>query len=200
MAGSISNRISTGYWDHIGKAVDTIETYPASEGFFAFQDSRDQEGLLLNPNSGIFFEFIPAAEIGKEQPLRLSLKEVVTGENYALVVSNNAGLWGYSIGDMVRFVSVNPYRLVVTGRTKHFISAFGEHVIGEEVEYSLMKAGYRSGSAHHGVHGRADDSNRRRASPIMSGSWSLGTSRRTWRILRSGWIITFAPGTSIMTI
>lgn len=131
--------------DSIGKAVDTIETFPASEGFFAFQDSRDQEGLLLNTNSGIFFEFIPAAEIGKERPVRLSLKEVTTGEHYALVVSNNAGLWGYSIGDMVRFVSVNPYRLVVTGRTKHFISAFGEHVIGEEVEYSLMKAALETG-------------------------------------------------------
>src|ERR1700760_2190501 len=132
-------------FDSIGKPVDTIETFPASEGFFAFQDSRDQEGLLLNTNSGIFFEFIPAAEIGKERPVRLSLKEVTTGENYALVVSNNAGLWGYSVGDMVRFVSVNPYRLVVTGRTKHFISAFGEHVIGEEVEFSLMKAAAEDG-------------------------------------------------------
>src|SRR5579863_4371523 len=132
-------------FDSIGKAVDTIETYPASEGFFAFQDSREAEGLLLNTNSGIFFEFIPAAEIGKERPVRLPLKEVTTGENYALVVSNNAGLWGYSIGDMVKFVSVNPYRLVVTGRTKHFISAFGEHVIGEEVEYSLMKAAGEAG-------------------------------------------------------
>jgi hypothetical protein len=132
-------------FDSIGKAVDTIETFPASEGFFAFQDSRDQEGLLLNTNSGIFFEFVPAAEIGKERPVRLSLRDVKVGENYALVVSNNAGLWGYSIGDMVRFVSVNPYRLVVAGRTKHFISAFGEHVIGEEVEYSLMKAATEAG-------------------------------------------------------
>src|SRR5579872_5251149 len=132
-------------FDSIGKAVDTIETYPASEGFFAFQDSRDQEGLLLNTNSGIFFEFIPAAEIGEERPARLSLRDVRPGENYALVVSNNAGLWGYSIGDMVKFVSINPYRLVVTGRTKHFISAFGEHVIGEEVEYSLMKAASEAG-------------------------------------------------------
>ena len=132
-------------FESIGRPVDTIETFPASEGFFAFQDSRDQEGLLLNSNSGIFFEFIPASELGKERPVRLSLKEVTTGENYALVVSNNAGLWGYSIGDMVRFVSLNPYRLVVSGRTKHFISAFGEHVIGEEVEYSLMKAAMEAG-------------------------------------------------------
>ena len=127
-------------FDSIGKKIDTIETFPASEGFFAFQDSREEEGLLLNTNSGIFFEFIPAGEMFTDNPTRLPLKEVKTGENYALVVSNNAGLWGYSIGDMVRFVSVNPYRLVVTGRIKHFISAFGEHVIGEEVEYSLMKA------------------------------------------------------------
>lgn len=132
-------------FDSIGRKVDTIETYPASEGFFAFQDSREEEGLLLNTNSGIFFEFIPAAELGKEKPARLSLREVKTGEHYALVVSTNAGLWGYSIGDMVRFISTEPYRLVVTGRTKHFISAFGEHVIGEEVEYSLMKAAEEAG-------------------------------------------------------
>lgn len=132
-------------FDSIGKKIDTIETFPASEGFFAFQDSREEEGLLLNTNSGIFFEFVPAAGLSKEKPTRLSLKDVQVGENYALVVSTNAGLWGYNIGDMVRFVSVNPYRLVVTGRTKHFISAFGEHVIGEEVEYSLMKAAEEAG-------------------------------------------------------
>jgi hypothetical protein len=134
-----------GLLESIGKKIDTIETYPASEGFFAFQDSREEEGLLLNTNSGIFFEFIPAAEIGKENGTRISLKDVKVGENYALVVNNNAGLWGYNIGDTVRFVSINPYRLVVTGRIKHFISAFGEHVIGEEVEYSLMKAAQEAG-------------------------------------------------------
>jgi hypothetical protein len=127
-------------FESIGKKVDTIETFPASEGFFAFQDSRDVEGLLLNTNSGIFFEFVPAGEIMNTNPTRLSLKDVKVGENYALVVTNNAGLWAYNIGDTVRFASINPYRLVVTGRIKHFISAFGEHVIGEEVEYSLMKA------------------------------------------------------------
>jgi hypothetical protein len=124
----------------IGKEIDTIETFPASEGFFAFQDRPGEEGLLLNTDSGIFFEFIPAGEIFNEQPARLSLKDVKVGENYALIINNNAGLWGYNIGDTVRFISVNPYRILVTGRTKHFISAFGEHVIGEEVEYSLMKA------------------------------------------------------------
>jgi hypothetical protein len=126
-------------FETIGKKVDAIETFPASEGFFAFQDSQKAEGLLLNTNSGIFFEFIPAGEIFNDKPTRLSLRDVKTGENYALVVSSNAGLWSYNIGDTIRFVSTNPYRLVVSGRLKHFISAFGEHVIGEEVEYSLMK-------------------------------------------------------------
>lgn len=127
-------------FDSIGKKVDGIETFPASEGFFAFQDSQNDEGLLLNTNSGIFFEFVPAAEIFNENPTRISLRDVKVGENYALIINSNAGLWGYNIGDMVKFVSADPYRLVVTGRTKHFISAFGEHVIGEEVEHSLLKA------------------------------------------------------------
>jgi len=127
-------------FESIGKKMDTIETFPASEGFFAFQDSQKEEGLLLNTNSGIFYEFIPASQIFDENPTRISLHDVQPGENYALVINNNAGLWGYNIGDTVKFLSVNPYRLVVTGRTKHFISAFGEHVIGEEVEQSLLKA------------------------------------------------------------
>jgi hypothetical protein len=127
-------------FDSIGKEIDAIETFPASEGFFAFQDSQKEEGLLLNTNSGIFFEFVPAAEIFAENPTRLCLRDVQVGENYAMVISTNAGLWSYSIGDTVKFVSTNPYRLVVSGRIKHFISAFGEHVIGEEVEQSLLKA------------------------------------------------------------
>jgi hypothetical protein len=126
--------------ESIGRAVDTIELFPASEGFFAFQDTLDQQGLLLNTNSGIFFEFIPLAEVGKSEARRLSLAEVQLGENYSLVINSNAGLWGYEIGDVVRFVSLNPYRIVVVGRTKHYISAFGEHVIGEEVEWSMNKA------------------------------------------------------------
>ncbi|MGV3767603.1 MAG: GH3 auxin-responsive promoter family protein [Chitinophagaceae bacterium] len=133
-------------FDSIGKKLASIETFPASEGFFAFQDSQEAEGLLLNTNSGIFFEFVPAAEIFSENPTRLSLHEVKLGENYALIVNSNAGLWGYNIGDTVKFVSINPYRIVVTGRIKHFISAFGEHVIGEEVEYSLMKAAEATGT------------------------------------------------------
>ncbi len=124
-------------FDSLGGPIDTVETFPASEGFFAFQDTMREEGLLLNTDSGIFFEFIPAGEIFSENPTRLSLADVKVGENYALIVNSNAGLWGYNIGDTVRFVSLAPYRIVVTGRTKHFISAFGEHVIGEEVEAAL---------------------------------------------------------------
>ena len=129
-------------FDSIGKKIDTIETFPASEGFFAFQDKIESEGLLLNTDSGIFFEFIPANEISNAQPTRLSLSDVKIGENYALIINNNAGLFGYNIGDTVKFVSINPYRIVVTGRIKHFISAFGEHVIGEEVEQSIMKVAH----------------------------------------------------------
>ena len=126
-------------FDSIGKKVDSIETYPASEGFIAFQDSQTEEGLLMLLNSGIFYEFIPADEYFKENPSRLSIEEVELGVNYAIIMNTNAGLWGYSIGDTVKFVSKNPYRVLVTGRIKHFISAFGEHVIGEEVE-KAMKA------------------------------------------------------------
>lgn len=127
-------------FESIGRKIDCIELFPASEGFFAFQDSQKEEGLLLNTNSGIFFEFVPAGEIFNENPTRLTLKDVKVGENYALIINSNAGLWGYNIGDTIKFVSTNPYRLVVTGRTKHFISAFGEHVISEEVEAALLQA------------------------------------------------------------
>lgn len=134
-------------FESIGRKVDCIELFPASEGFFAFQDSQQAEGLLLNTNSGIFFEFIPAGEIFSENPTRLSLKDVKVGENYALIINSNAGLWGYNIGDTVKFLSIDPYRLIVTGRIKHFISAFGEHVIGEEVEAALLKAGQATGAS-----------------------------------------------------
>ncbi len=134
-----------GLFDVIGNKPDTIETFPASEGFFAFQDSQQQEGLLLNTNSGIFYEFVPADKIFMENPPRISLKEVKAGVNYALVINSNAGLWGYNIGDTVKFVSLQPYRVMVTGRTKHFISAFGEHVIAEEVEQSLTSVSEQEG-------------------------------------------------------
>jgi hypothetical protein len=130
----------TKLFESIGRKIDCIELFPASEGFFAFQDSQHAEGLLLNTNSGIFFEFVPAGEIFNEKPARLTLKDVIVGENYALIISSNAGLWGYNIGDTIKFVSTDPYRIVVTGRTKHFISAFGEHVISEEVEAALLQA------------------------------------------------------------
>jgi hypothetical protein len=123
----------------VGKKIDTIDTYPASEGFIAFQDSQHNEGLLLNVNSGIFFEFIPANEIFNANPTRLSLHNIELNVNYVIILNTNAGLWGYNIGDTVKFVSKNPYRIVVTGRIKHYISAFGEHVIGEEVD-AVMNA------------------------------------------------------------
>jgi hypothetical protein len=126
--------------ESIGRRIDSIETYPASEGFIAYQDSQHEEGLLLLADSGIFFEFVPAEDYFTENPRRLSVDEVELGKNYAVIINNNAGLWGYSIGDTVKFVSRNPHRLVVTGRIKHFISAFGEHVIGEEVEKALQWA------------------------------------------------------------
>lgn len=124
----------------IGRPLATIETYPASEGFIAFQDSQEAEGLLLNLDAGIFYEFVPANEIFQPNPTRLALWEVETDVNYAIILNTNAGLWGYLIGDTVRFVSTDPYRIVVTGRTKHYISAFGEHVIAEEVERALQYA------------------------------------------------------------
>ena len=134
-------------FESIGKKIDTVELFPASEGFFAFQDSQEAEGLLLNTNSGIFFEFVPAAEIFAENPTRLTLKDVKIGENYAMIINSNAGLWGYNLGDTIKFVSTDPYRIMVSGRIKHFISAFGEHVIGEEVEYALLKAAEEEGVA-----------------------------------------------------
>ncbi|HVW95091.1 MAG TPA: GH3 auxin-responsive promoter family protein [Mucilaginibacter sp.] len=125
--------------ESIGFKIDTIETYPASEGFIAFQDSQKDKGLLLMVDSGIFFEFIPADEYFSENPTRISLGDVELNKNYALILNTTAGLWGYSIGDTIKFVSLNPYKIVVTGRIKHYISAFGEHVIGEEVEQALMQ-------------------------------------------------------------
>ncbi len=122
----------------VGQRIDSVETYPASEGFIAFQDSQTEPGLLLNAASGIFFEFVPTDEIFNENPTRLSLRKVELGVNYALIINNNAGLWSYNIGDTVEFASLNPYRIIVTGRVKHFISAFGEHVIGKEVDAAML--------------------------------------------------------------
>jgi hypothetical protein len=129
----------------VGGRIPSVETYPASEGFIAFQDSQHEKGLLLNADSGIFFEFIPAGEVFDDQPTRLHLGQIETGVNYVIILNTNAGLWGYNIGDTVEFVSVDPYRLLVTGRIKHFISAFGEHVIGKEVELAMEVAAQKHG-------------------------------------------------------
>ena len=124
----------------IGKKIDYVELYPASEGFIAYQDSQTAPGMLLQLNSGIFYEFIPADEFFEENPTRISLKDVKLGVNYVIILNTSAGLWGYNIGDTVEFTSTKPYRIKVTGRIKHFISAFGEHVIGKEVEKALNDA------------------------------------------------------------
>ncbi|MEZ7929586.1 MAG: GH3 auxin-responsive promoter family protein, partial [Flavobacteriales bacterium] len=123
----------------IGKKVDGIELYPASEGFIAYQDSQTEKGMLLCVNHGIFYEFIPSEEFFNKNPTRISLADVEIGVNYVIILNTNAGLWGYNIGDTIKFVSIDPYRIVVSGRIKHFTSAFGEHVIAEEVEKSLQE-------------------------------------------------------------
>ncbi|MFV9549488.1 GH3 auxin-responsive promoter family protein [Algibacter sp. PT7-4] len=124
----------------IGRKVDSIELYPASEGFFAYQDKQNEKGMLLQLNSGIFYEFIKADEFFNENPKRITIKDVKVGVNYVMIISTNAGLWSYNIGDTVEFTSVKPYRVIVSGRIKHFISAFGEHVIGKEVEQAMQEA------------------------------------------------------------
>lgn len=122
----------------VGGKVDSVEIYPASEGFLAFQDIPGERGMFLNVASGLFYEFIPVQELGDENPTRIRLHDVQCGVNYLLVLNSNAGLWGYNIGDTVEFVSVNPFRIIVTGRVKHYISAFGEHVIGKEVDEAMQ--------------------------------------------------------------
>ena len=124
----------------IGRKVDSIELFPASEGFFAYQDSQKDKGMLLLLNSGIFYEFVKSEEFFTENPKRYTIGEVVLKVNYVLIISTNAGLWAYNIGDTVQFTSLKPYRVIVSGRIKHYISAFGEHVIGKEVECALKEA------------------------------------------------------------
>lgn len=124
----------------IGRKVDSIELFPASEGFFAYQDSQKEKGMLLLLNSGIFYEFIKSDEFFTERPKRYTIGEVELGVNYVLIISTNAGLWGYNIGDTIQFTTLKPYRVIVSGRIKHYISAFGEHVIGKEVECALQEA------------------------------------------------------------
>ena len=123
----------------LGKPIDVIQTYPASEGFIAYQDQLNSEDLLLLLNHGIFYEFVPVDEIHDENPRRLTISQVELNQNYALILTTNAGLWAYNIGDTIKFTSTNPYRIRVTGRIKHYTSAFGEHVIAQEVENALKK-------------------------------------------------------------
>ena len=123
----------------LGKKINTIEYYPASEGFFAYQNSQKDKSLLLQYNSGIFYEFIKTNEFESKKYTRYNLTNVEVGVNYILAVTSNAGLWAYNTGDTVKFTSLNPPKILVTGRFKHFISAFGEHVISEEVEQSISE-------------------------------------------------------------
>ncbi len=124
----------------IGRKVDSIELYPASEGFFAFQDRQNEKGMLLQLNSGMFYEFVESESFFEENPERIEISKVKLNVNYVMIVSTNAGLWAYNIGDTIQFTSLKPYRVIVSGRIKHFISAFGEHVIGKEVEQALEEA------------------------------------------------------------
>ncbi len=124
----------------IGRKIDSIELYPASEGFFAFQDSQKEKGMLLQLDSGIFYEFVKASDFSSDNAKRITLKDVELGVNYVMIISTTAGLWAYNIGDTVQFTSTKPFRVIVSGRIKHFISAFGEHVIGKEVEQALQEA------------------------------------------------------------
>ena len=124
----------------IGRKVDSIELFPASEGFFAYQDSQSEKGMLLLLDSGIFYEFIKADEFFNEERQRITIHDVEVGVNYVMIISTDAGLWAYNLGDTVQFISVNPYKIIVSGRIKHFISAFGEHVIAKEVEEAMRLA------------------------------------------------------------
>ena len=124
----------------IGRTTDSIEFYPASEGFFAYQDSQTDKGLLLLLNHGIFYEFIVASSFFEKEQEFHSLEEVEVGVNYVMIISTTAGLWRYNIGDTIQFTSLEPYKVIVSGRIKHFISAFGEHVIVSEVEQALQRA------------------------------------------------------------
>lgn len=124
----------------IGRGVDSIELFPASEGFFAYQNSQKEKGMLLLLNSGIFYEFIKADEFFEENPKRITIKDVELHINYVMIISTDAGLWAYNLGDTIQFISMKPYKIIVSGRIKHFISAFGEHMIAKEVEEAMQLA------------------------------------------------------------
>ncbi|MBC2838224.1 GH3 auxin-responsive promoter family protein [Robiginitalea sp. SC105] len=139
--GGVNFEPYRGRFEHlIGRRVSSIELFPASEGFFAYQDTDSGKGLLLLLDAGIFYEFVKAEEFFEPGARRYTIGEVEKGVNYVMVLSTNAGLWGYNLGDTVQFISLDPYRVIVSGRIKHFISAFGEHVIAKEVEYAMEQA------------------------------------------------------------
>ena len=124
----------------MGRPVDSIELFPASEGFFAYQNAQNDKGMLLLLDYGIFYEFVKADNFYDENPERLTIKDVEIGVNYVMIITTNAGLWAYNLGDTIAFTSLSPYKVIVTGRIKHFISAFGEHVIAKEVEEAMQRA------------------------------------------------------------
>jgi hypothetical protein len=121
-------------------SMNYMEIYNASEGFFALQDQRNSEEMLLMLDYGVYYEFIPIENIEDENPKTITLDEVVVGKNYAMIISTNAGLWRYKIGDTIKFTNTNPYRIKISGRTKHFINAFGEELMVENAEVALTKA------------------------------------------------------------
>ena len=121
----------------IGGACNYVEIYNASEGFFAAQDRIDEEGMLLFLDHGIFYEFMPIEEYGKEFPITYGLNKVELGKNYAIVISSNGGLWRYLVGDTIQFVSLAPYRIKVSGRLKQYINAFGEELIADNSDQAI---------------------------------------------------------------
>lgn len=132
------------FGDLFGKTVQTIEVYPASEGFIGIQDQLGEPDLLLMADTGLFYEFVPVEEMDKPEPTRLTVANVEKDVQYAIVLTTNSGLWSYVIGDIVRFTSLRPHRLRVTGRIKQFLNAFGEHLIAEEVENALTRAAHET--------------------------------------------------------
>jgi len=130
----------------IGKPINYLEIYNASEGFFAGQDKPDEEGMLLYTDHGIFYEFMPVEEYGKEKPQTIGLKDVVINKNYAPVITTNGGLWRYLIGDTIKFTSLNPYKIKVSGRLKHYINAFGEEIIVDNSDKAIAIASEKTGA------------------------------------------------------
>jgi len=130
----------------IGKSINYLEMYNASEGFFAAQDKPGEDGMLLFADHGIFYEFMPTEEYGKPFPVTIGLNKVVTGKNYAIIISTNGGLWRYIVGDTIQFTSLEPYRVKVSGRLKHFINAFGEELIVDNTDKAIAQACEQTGA------------------------------------------------------